>query len=124
MLGFVYGYESKPGRWWHDVVTPAMRDRGKSDWLRDAFEFVEFAVDPQAQGKGVGTRLHDSILLQTDCAHALLSTDSGPNPAHDMYLRRGWVELVPEFVYPGGGITATLMGLDLVAWRAGRRAPD
>jgi GNAT superfamily N-acetyltransferase len=117
VLGFVYGYESAPGRWWHDAVSPVMRERGHAGWLQDAFEFVEFAVVPEFQGVGIGSQLHDRILSQTDCASALLSTHAGPNPAHAMYVRRGWVDLVPQFVYPGGGRAAILMGLDLVAWR-------
>lgn len=116
-LGFVYGYESAPGRWWHDTVRPALVERGHAGWLRDAFEYVEFAVVPEVQGNGIGSRLHDTILAQTRCASALLSTNAGPNPARDMYLRRGWIDLVPQFVYPGGNRTAMLMGLDLAAWR-------
>jgi GNAT superfamily N-acetyltransferase len=117
IAGFVYGYLSQPGRWWHDTVAPAIREHGKGEYLNDAFEFVEFAVLPEFQGRGIGTALHDRILSQTSQAHALLSTDAETNPAHDLYLRLGWIDLVPKFMYPGGGGAAVLMGLDLHDWR-------
>lgn len=124
ILGFVYGYESRPGRWWHDTVAPTMRAGGYGDWLSDAFEFVEFAVDPISQRRGIGGHLHDEIIGHVSSARSLLSTDAGMNLAHEMYLRRGWIDLVSDFRYPGGGSLAVLMGLDLVAWRAQRRQPD
>lgn len=117
ILGFVYGYRSEPGRWWHDTVAAEIRGNGFGSYLERAFEFVEFAVVPSAQGSGVGSALHDRILGLTTADTALLSTDAGENPAHTMYLRRGWTDLVTNFQYPGGGGKAVLMGLDLAAWR-------
>jgi GNAT superfamily N-acetyltransferase len=118
IIGFVYGYRSEPGRWWHDTVAPELRKKEYGSILKDAFEFVEFAVVPEAQGHGVGSALHDQILAQVSQSAAMLSTDAGTNPAHAMYLRRGWIGLVTDFQYPGGGGKAVLMGLDLAEWRA------
>ena len=119
IVGFVYGYRSQPGRWWHDTVASEIRAKGYGSILHDAFEFVEFAVLPESQGQGVGTALHDRILSSVTQSAAMLSTDAGSNPAHDMYLHRGWIDLVTDFQYPGGGGKAVIMGLDLAEWRAG-----
>ncbi|MEJ7839002.1 MAG: hypothetical protein WKF81_09310 [Thermomicrobiales bacterium] len=54
IIGFVYGYRSEPGRWWHDTVAAEIRAAGFGWYLDTAFEFVEFAVTPSAQGAGVG----------------------------------------------------------------------
>ncbi|MEJ7839001.1 MAG: hypothetical protein WKF81_09305 [Thermomicrobiales bacterium] len=45
--------------------------------------------------------MHDRILRRTGAETALLSTDDGDNPAHAMYRRRGWIDLVQGFQYPG-----------------------
>jgi GNAT superfamily N-acetyltransferase len=124
IAGFVYGYHSEPGRWWHDTVAKAIREHGAEAYLANAFEFVEFAVTPEHQGRGIGTALHDAILGQTVESFALLSTDAGINPAHELYLRLGWTDLVRDFVYPGGGGVAVLMGLDLDAWRSRSSTPS
>src|SRR4051794_39582965 len=50
LLGFVYGYTSERGQWYHDTVRaalgaalgPALAAR----WLDNVFEFTEFAVLP------------------------------------------------------------------------------
>ena len=122
-VGFVYGYHSEPGRWWHDTVAEEIRNRGHSAFLEDAFEFVEFAVLPEWQGRGIGRRLHDRILGRSIEQTALLSTDAGINPARDLYRRLGWIDLVPDFVYPAGTGVAALMGLDLAGWRARNASP-
>lgn len=120
IIGFVYGYRSEPGRWWHDTVATVIQTGGFGWYLDSAFEFVEFAVTPMAQGAGVGSAMHDRILRSTSADTALLSTDGGDNPAHAMYRRRGWIDLVQNFQYPGGGRSSVLMGLDLQAWRVGK----
>lgn len=118
LVGFTYGYRSEPGRWWHDLIAPALRAHGKGTWIADAFEFVEFAVLPEMQKRGIGRHMHNLLLGPVRQSTALLSTDAPPNPAHDLYLRIGWIDLIPDFAYPGGGTQAAIMGLDLPAWRA------
>lgn len=115
--GFVYGYRSVPGRWWHDTVRPAIVDAGAGRWLDDAFEFVELAVAPAHQGRGIGADLHDAVLARAAGATALLSTAWGRTVARSMYDRRGWEVLVPVFRFYPDGDAAVLMGLDLERWR-------
>lgn len=111
--GFVYGYRSQPGQWWHELVRPAFGRNGQEHWLDDAFEFVELAVHPDAQGRGIGSRLHDDLLHAVPQARALLSTRHGDTPATHLYRARGWVPLVEDFRYFPQGEEVILMGLDL-----------
>ncbi|PAF19029.1 hypothetical protein [Terribacillus saccharophilus] len=52
MAGLVYGYTSRPGQYYHDLLRPALQENGKSDWLDDCFELVELAVAPSVRGSG------------------------------------------------------------------------
>src|SRR6266567_3968987 len=74
LIGFGYGYTTKPGQWWHDLVRRALDNGAAREWLLDAFELSELHVLPEYQGIGVGRRLlmslaagisHSSILLST-----------------------------------------------------------
>lgn len=120
MLGFVYGYLSEAGQWWHELVRPALTAASCAGWLDDAFEFVELAVHPDFQGRGIGSRLHDALLLDAPGSRALLSTLTGETPATRLYRSRGWVPLVSDFRYVPGGEDVLLMGLDLAAFAASR----
>lgn len=113
LLGFVYGYTSEPGQWYHDTVRTARGPDLAARWLENAFEFTEFAVQPEAQGRGVGGRLHDTILAGLPHRTAILSTYQGDSPAVRLYHRRGWQTLVSDYVFPGGERAYLLMGLGL-----------
>jgi GNAT superfamily N-acetyltransferase len=112
-VGFVYGYHSEPGQFWRGLITPDLVAHGHEAWLDDVFEYVEFAVDPDYQGRGIGGRLHDTLLLATTEQRALLSAEQGDGIAPAMYRARGWVPLVPNFQDE----EIMLMGLDLAAFR-------
>lgn len=120
MLGFDYGYLSVTGQWWHELIRPVLTAASRSDWLEDAFEFVELAVHPDFQGQGIGSRLHDALLIDAPGSKALLSTLPGATPASHLYRSRGWVPLVTDFRYFPGGEDVLLMGLDLEAFAARR----
>jgi hypothetical protein len=38
LVGFGYGYTSKPGQWWHDLVRRAVTDEVAAEWLPNSFE--------------------------------------------------------------------------------------
>jgi GNAT superfamily N-acetyltransferase len=118
LLGIAYGYTSQRGQWWHDVVARSAGPEMASDWLTGAFELVEFAVKPTAQGQGIGARLHDAVLAQLPHMRAVLSTMLADTVAYHMYLRRGWLTLLEPFYFPSVLKPYRIMGLDLVMWRA------
>ena len=117
VLGFTYGYHSKSGQWWHDLVHPSLEAAFHADWLDDAFEFVELAVAPGFQGRHIGSRLHDALLLNVPGRTALLSTLPGDTPATRLYRSRGWITLVSDFKYFPAGEEVLLMGLRLEEFR-------
>jgi ribosomal protein S18 acetylase RimI-like enzyme len=93
VVGFGYGYTSAPGQWWHDWVASLLGLALADEWMGDAFELVELAVRPAAQGRGHGARLHDAVLAGLPHRTALLSTRDEDTPARRLYHRRGWVPL-------------------------------
>lgn len=97
MVGFVYGYTSRPGQWWHDTIAHKLDPEQISYWLSDAFEFVELAVDPEAQGQGIGGKLHDSILAGLPHRTAMLSTLQVETTGLKLYQKRGWQTLMEHF---------------------------
>ncbi|HWV23482.1 MAG TPA: GNAT family N-acetyltransferase [Thermomicrobiales bacterium] len=110
--GFVYGYESRAGQWWHDTIAPAMRAAEAETWLDDAFELAEIAVDPAVQGRGIGTSLITAFLETAPAKPVLLSTDAGASShaASALYRRFGFVDILPDFRYPGFDDRAIIMG--------------
>ena len=63
------------------------------EWILGRFAFSWFAVDPSAQGAGVGGALYDAILARARPARAWLVTHGDGSRAREMYDRRGWHEL-------------------------------
>lgn len=101
--GFIYGYDTRPGQWWHDTIAPAMTTAGHTEWQKGAFELAEVAVDPAVQGRGIGTALIDAFLAEVGNRTVLLSAAADPaDRAKDLYHRFGFIDLLPDFRYPGG----------------------
>ena len=113
MVGFSYGYISRPGQFWHDTVAAALGPRAAGEWLTRGFQLVEIAVAPQAQGRGIGSRLHDHLLGGIRFRKAVLSTMRAKTVAQQLYRRRGWVTLLDQLCFPGIGRVYRIMGLDL-----------
>jgi ribosomal protein S18 acetylase RimI-like enzyme len=113
IIGFVYGYTSKPGLWWREIVERALGAERTRQWLEDAFEVVELAVHPLEQGKGIGAHLHDTLLQDLPYRTAILSTAQAETIALKMYQRRGWTTLEENFLFPGTQIEYRIMGLVL-----------
>lgn len=120
MVGFGYGYTAMPGQWWHDLVAQVMGAEERAHWLEDAFEVVELAVKPAAQGKGIGGRLHDLLLASLPHRTAVLSTIQVDTPAYHLYRKRGWVALLEEFMFPNVIKPYRIMGLELKAEKSQR----
>lgn len=118
LVGFAYGYTSERGGWWRDIVTDALDDAVVEEWFSDCFEFVELAVHPGAQARGVGSSLHDALLGGIPHRTSALSTQSTNEAALRLYRGRGWIVLEPEFMFPNRSYSFTIMGLDLAAHAA------
>lgn len=106
-VAFGYGYTGERGQWWSDWVAGLAPARIVDTWVGGHFELVELAVDPSAQGQGLGARVHDLLLEDLPHERALLSTYRDDRPAPRLYQRLGW--------RPLADLTddATLYGLEL-----------
>lgn len=114
LAGIAYGYRGSAGEWWHDLVSGAMDEAGRTRWLGpEHFEFVELAVRPDLRRRGIGGRLHDTLLTGLDAPTAVLSTEVENEPATALYLARGWEVVVPEIHFGPGYPPFLVMGRDL-----------
>jgi ribosomal protein S18 acetylase RimI-like enzyme len=113
MVGFAFGYTAKAGQWWRDIVASAMTSQQIDRWLSDCFELAELAVLPSYQGKGIGGKLHDKLLVDIPHMTAVLSTIQAESNALHLYRKRGWITLVENLVFPGGNRKYMILGLDL-----------
>ena len=93
LVGFAYGYTGRRGQWWSDRVLARVPASITDGWVDGHFEFVELAVRPSEQGRGIGQALHDALLDGLPQRRALLGTWTDDRPARRLYLRSGWQEL-------------------------------
>lgn len=111
LLGFLYGYDFRRGQWWPEQIGPALEAAGHAEWMEDTFELAELEVDPRAQRQGVGTALLRTLFRTVRHRYVLLSTTADPDDrAKVLYRRHGFVDLLPEFRYPGVRQPAVIMG--------------
>jgi ribosomal protein S18 acetylase RimI-like enzyme len=90
VAGFSWGYIGEHGQYWTDLVCQALPASVADEWVGGHFEFVELAVLPAYRCRGLGLRLHDT-LLRGICRECLLGTEDDPqDPAVQLYLSRGW----------------------------------
>jgi ribosomal protein S18 acetylase RimI-like enzyme len=90
LVGFAYGYTGQVGQWWSNHVlrrAPADVVRG---WVGGHFEFVELAVKPSHQNRGIGSDLHDTLMKGLPHKRAMLTTYADDRPAVRLYRRKGW----------------------------------
>jgi ribosomal protein S18 acetylase RimI-like enzyme len=107
LVGFAYGYTGEAGQFWTEWV----RERIPADLaegLGGHFEFVELAVLPDHQRRGIGSALHDALLADLPHQRALLSTLREDTAARRLYLRRGWRVLWEDL-----NGKSSLLGLEL-----------
>lgn len=113
LVGFGYGYTSQPGQWWHDQVVRQLDSATVEEWFLDAFEVVELAVRPEAQGHGIGQRLHDELLAPAPNRTAVLSTLDADTRGLRLYRKRGWQIIRSGFHFGGVREPYLIMGLRL-----------
>jgi GNAT superfamily N-acetyltransferase len=69
-------------------------------WGAPVFELRQLVVAAAAAGRGVGGRLHDTVMGAVT-AHALLLTHPDAGAALALYGRRGWRTLATAVLAPG-----------------------
>src|SRR5947209_7267082 len=84
-VGFGYGYTTRPGQWWHDLVRRALDTETAARWLTNAFELSELHVLPEYHGIGIGRRLLTSLAGGIPHAAMLLSTPDTDTRAFRLY---------------------------------------
>jgi GNAT superfamily N-acetyltransferase len=111
LVGFSYGYTSKPGLWWREQVAASLSAEQRDDWFADAFELAELHVHPSAQGKGLGGELHDRLIASQAHRTALLSVMHRSKRARQLYASRGWQLIVDDLRFSGEpGTPFSLLG--------------
>jgi ribosomal protein S18 acetylase RimI-like enzyme len=113
LVGFGYGYTTKPGQWWHDLVRNALAGQQARDWLRDAFELSELHVLPEWHGMGIGRRLLTSLADGIPHAAMLLSTPDQDTRAFRLYRSTGFVDLARNYLFPGDARPFAVLGARL-----------
>lgn len=108
-VGFIYGYRTLPGQWWHDQVCWALVGAGHEEWLDSALELAEVAVLPPFQGRGIGTRLIDAFLNGV-AQPVLLALEAEDAQTHTLYAAHGFQDLLTDFRYPGFDDRIIVMG--------------
>ncbi len=116
-VGVSYGFHGEPGQWWHDVVRRAMTaQNGEAwarDWLGNAFELAEIHVHPDYQGKGIGRAMVTGLCEGRGERTAVLSTRDQATAARHLYRSVGFVDLLTQFVFPGGYERYAIVGAPL-----------
>jgi ribosomal protein S18 acetylase RimI-like enzyme len=108
LVGFAYGYTGEAGQFWTEWVRERIPADLAEEWLGGHFEFVELAVLPDHQRRGIGSALHDALLADLPHQRALLSTLREDTAARRLYLRRGWRVLWEDL-----NGKSSLLGLEL-----------
>ena len=112
LVGFGYGYTTKPGQWWHDLVRRAISPLG-DDWLEDGFELSEIHVLPDYQGSGIGRELLLSLTANLPHRSVLLSTPDRDTRAFRLYRHLGFVDLARNYLFPGDSRPFAVLGARL-----------
>jgi ribosomal protein S18 acetylase RimI-like enzyme len=113
LVGFGYGYTTRPGQWWHDLVRRALTAEAAREWLVDAFELSELHVLPDYQGAGIGRRLLLSLAAGIPHATMLLSTPDSDTRAFRLYRDTGFVDLARNYLFPGDARPFAVLGARL-----------
>ena len=113
LVGFGYGYTTRPGQWWHDLVRRALLREGSQGWLDDAFELSELHVLPEYQGSGIGRQVLVELAGSLPHAAMLLSTPDSDTRAFRLYRDTGFVDLARNYLFPGDGRPFAVLGARL-----------
>jgi len=110
LIGFGYGYTTRPGQWWYDQVADALGHSRSRQWLRDTFELCEFHVRPDQQGMGIGRWLLGTLLDSVSHSRVVLSTPDNDTRAFRLYRSEGFVDLLRGHYFPGDARPFAVLG--------------
>lgn len=113
VVGFGYGYTTRPGQWWHDLVRRALDRETGAAWLHEAFELSELHVLPGRQRQGIGQRLLTSLAAGIPHRAMLLSTPDSDTRAFRMYRQLGFLDLTRNYLFPGDSRPFAVLGARL-----------
>lgn len=113
VVGFGYGYRSRPGQWWHEQVRVGLDEPTYAKWMTDCFELVELHVMPWAQGRGSGQAQLAALLDGVHRRTVALSTPEGESRAWRLYRRLGFVDLLRDYDFPGDDRPFAVLARDL-----------
>lgn len=113
LIGFGYGYTTRPGQWWHDLVRRALDRETAAQWLTNAFELSELHVLPDYHGMGLGRSLLSSLAGGIPHASMLLSTPDTNTRAFRLYRDTGFVDLARNYLFPGDSRPFAVLGARL-----------
>jgi ribosomal protein S18 acetylase RimI-like enzyme len=109
-VGFAYGFDQTHDHFFRQVVSDGLSQAAAKEWLSNYFRLVEIAVLPEWQQRGIGRRLHDSLLFGLPYPIALLATLAHDTPAFRMYLARGWQVIESQISLPRNPRVYRIMG--------------
>jgi ribosomal protein S18 acetylase RimI-like enzyme len=113
LIGFGYGYTTRPGQWWHDLVNKALTREAAANWLTQSFELSELHVLPEYQGQGIGRQLLASLATGLPHRAMLLSTPDAETRAFHLYRDVGFVDLARHYLFPGDSRPFAVLGVRL-----------
>jgi GNAT superfamily N-acetyltransferase len=90
LVGFAYGYTLRPAtKWWDGFITP-VPDEITAERQGRTFALVDFAVAEPLRNKGIGRRLHDTLLRSRPEERATLAMETKATQARATYEHWGW----------------------------------
>jgi ribosomal protein S18 acetylase RimI-like enzyme len=113
LVGFGYGYTTRPGQWWHDLVHKSFTAEQTAEWLDNAFELSELHVLPEFQGSGTGRVLMTELAAAITHDSILLSTPDLDTRAFRLYRHLGFVDLRRHHLFPGDPRPFAVLGAHL-----------
>lgn len=113
LVGFGYGYTTRAGQWWHDLVHRALVRENTQGWLEDAFELSELHVLSRYQGAGLGREVLLSLAGGLPHRAMLLSTPDSDTRAFRLYRNLGFVDLTRNYLFPGDARPFAVLGARL-----------
>ncbi|EHR51992.1 acetyltransferase [Saccharomonospora marina XMU15] len=117
LIGLAYGYQGKPGQWWHEQVRRGLAasqgEQAVTRWLCDYFELTEIHVRPDCQGHGLGEDLLRALVDGLPQRRVLLSTPEGTSRAWKLYRRLGFTDVLRDYRFAGDPRPFAILGRSL-----------